>query len=139
MEVLLGQKELHESWVMRNWVASEFCKPSVCDLTAAVMKKKTCTIARLLAEVAGEGTTVDIQVSHTTYVVEGGSWSELPISNLCISDDSLWVEFDDEKGLAQNISHSWNNLKKRVSDADNYFGQDQTDLSCVCLVDHDRI
>ncbi|BFI30287.1 protein MpCYP704-like7 [Marchantia polymorpha subsp. ruderalis] len=61
MEVLLGQKELHESWVMRNWVASEFCKPSVCDLTAAVMKKKTCTIARLLAEVAGEGTTVDIQ------------------------------------------------------------------------------
>ncbi|OAE26816.1 hypothetical protein AXG93_215s1130 [Marchantia polymorpha subsp. ruderalis] len=61
MEVLLGQKELHESWIMRKWVASEFCKPSVCDLTAAVMKKKTCTIARPLAEVAGKGTTVDIQ------------------------------------------------------------------------------
>ncbi|BBN05301.1 hypothetical protein MPTK1_3g11970 [Marchantia polymorpha subsp. ruderalis] len=41
MEVLLGQKELHESWIMRKWVASEFSKPSVCDLTAAVMKKKT--------------------------------------------------------------------------------------------------
>ncbi|KAL3693664.1 hypothetical protein R1sor_007315 [Riccia sorocarpa] len=61
VEVLVGDRDLHASYLMRRWTASEYSHSTTADMGAEALKKGVCTIARILSQVAFEAGIVDIQ------------------------------------------------------------------------------
>ncbi|KAL2634154.1 hypothetical protein R1flu_005633 [Riccia fluitans] len=61
MEVLVGERDLNASFLMRRWTASEYSHSTTADMSAEALKKSTCTIARILSQVAFEAGIVDVQ------------------------------------------------------------------------------